>query len=81
MRVSSDLFRLDELLSPDERAIRDTVARFVDREVLPTIGRHFRHGTFPREVVPTLADPRDLFASVRAPGDAVACARHLEPVA
>ena len=35
----------------------------------------------PLALVPTLADPRDLFASVRAPGDAVACARHLEPVA
>ena len=52
----TDLYRLDELLTPDERAVRDSVARLVDQEVLPHIGRHFRAGTFPRELVPRLAE-------------------------
>jgi len=52
----TDLYRLDELLTPEERAIRDSVARLVDQEVLPIIGRHFRAGTFPRELVPRLAE-------------------------
>jgi glutaryl-CoA dehydrogenase len=52
----TDLYLLDELLRPEERAVRDSVARLVDEEVLPTIGRHFRAGTFPRELVPRLAE-------------------------
>ena len=51
----TDLYRIDELLSHDERALRDTVARFVDRDYLPKAGHHFRHHTFPLELVPTLA--------------------------
>lgn len=57
MRVPvTDLYRLDDLLSPEERALRDEVARFVDREVLPVIGAHFRQHTFPRALVPRLAE-------------------------
>ena len=41
------LYRLDDALTPDERAVRDAVARVVDDEVLPIIGRHFREGAFP----------------------------------
>jgi glutaryl-CoA dehydrogenase len=52
----TDLYCIDELLSAEERALRDTVARFVDREVLPIVGGHFRAGTFPRELVPALAE-------------------------
>jgi glutaryl-CoA dehydrogenase len=52
----TDLYLLDELLSPEERAIRDSVARLVDREVLPRAGHHFRQGTFPRELIPRLAE-------------------------
>jgi glutaryl-CoA dehydrogenase len=52
----TDLYRLDELLSPEERAARDLVATFVDREYIPIIGKHFRNGTFPMELVPQLAE-------------------------
>jgi glutaryl-CoA dehydrogenase len=41
-----DYFGLDELLTDEERMTRDTFRRFVDQEVLPGIGRHFRAGTF-----------------------------------
>jgi glutaryl-CoA dehydrogenase len=50
------LYRLEDLLSPEERAAREAVARLVDAEVLPVIGRHFREGTFPRQVIPRLAE-------------------------
>lgn len=30
------------------------MARFVDAEVLPIIGRHFRDGTFPAHLVPVM---------------------------
>jgi glutaryl-CoA dehydrogenase len=52
----SELYRLDDLLSDEERAARDLVGQFVDKEILPVIGRHFRAGTFPMEVVPKLAE-------------------------
>lgn len=52
----TDLYDLDALLSAEERAIRDSVARFVDKEYLPIVGKHFRDHTFPSEVIPTLAE-------------------------
>jgi glutaryl-CoA dehydrogenase len=52
----TDLYRIDDLLAPEERAIRDTVARFVDTEYLPIVGKHFRNHTFPSEVIPRLAE-------------------------
>ena len=48
----TDLLLIDQLLTAEERAARDTVARFVDAEVLPIIGQHFRDGTFPAQLVP-----------------------------
>ena len=41
-----DYLGLDELLSEEERLVRDTFRRFVDEEILPVIGRHYRDGTF-----------------------------------
>ena len=52
----TDLYRIDDLLSAEERAIRDTVARFIDKEYLPIVGKHFRDATFPTELIPQLAD-------------------------
>ena len=51
----SDPYLLDELLSDDERLVRDTVRAFVREQVLPVIGDYFESGTFPRELVGGLA--------------------------
>ncbi|QSQ18016.1 acyl-CoA dehydrogenase family protein [Myxococcus landrumensis] len=64
----TDLFLLDDLLSPEEKAVRDTVAAFVDREVLPIIGGHFRDGTFPRHLIPQLAEMGVLGANLQGHG-------------
>ncbi|MCP3101973.1 acyl-CoA dehydrogenase family protein [Myxococcus sp. K15C18031901] len=64
----TDLLRIDDLLSPEEKAARDTVARFVDREVLPIIGGHFREGTFPLHLVPQLAEMGVLGANLQGHG-------------
>ncbi|MBZ4408054.1 acyl-CoA dehydrogenase family protein [Myxococcus faecalis] len=64
----TDLFRLDDLLSPEEKAARDTVAAFVDREVLPIIGGHFRDGTFPVHLIPQLAEMGVLGANLHGHG-------------
>lgn len=52
----TDLYLIDDLLSPEEKMARDTVAAFIDREYIPKVGRWFREGKFPMEVVPTLAE-------------------------
>ncbi len=52
----TDLYRIDDLLSDEEKAARDVVASIIDREILPVIGKHFRDGTFPAHVVPKLAE-------------------------
>ena len=51
-----DLLDLDASLSAEERAIRDTVRRFVADNVLPEIGHWFERGEFPRHLLKSLAD-------------------------
>jgi glutaryl-CoA dehydrogenase len=46
-----DYFHIDPLLTDEERLTRDTVARLVDREVIPQIGRAWLAGEFPRHLV------------------------------
>jgi glutaryl-CoA dehydrogenase len=53
---SLDFYAVDALLRDDERLVRDTVARFVDREVLPIIAACFAAERFPVELVPRLAE-------------------------
>ncbi|MFM2109303.1 MAG: acyl-CoA dehydrogenase [Gammaproteobacteria bacterium] len=52
---SLDLIGIEDELQDEERLVRDSVARFVDSEVLPIIGRHFADHTFPREVIASMA--------------------------
>ena len=56
MPPASDLYNIDHLLSEEERMVRDTVRQFVRERVLPVIGEHFEAGTFPRELVPEIAN-------------------------
>jgi glutaryl-CoA dehydrogenase len=50
-----DYFRMDGLLSGEEIMVRDTVREFVDDRIIPVIEHHNRAGTFPMELVPTMA--------------------------
>jgi glutaryl-CoA dehydrogenase len=63
-----DYYALDDLLDPEERLVRDTFRRFVDEEVLPTIGGHFRAGTFPKELPRRLGALGALGASLEGYG-------------
>jgi glutaryl-CoA dehydrogenase len=45
-----DFYRIDDLLSDEEKAIRDTVRAWVDDNVVPIIERHYEAGTFPHEL-------------------------------
>ena len=49
-----DFYDVESLLSEEERAVRDTVRRFVDDEVMPVIGEHYLAGTFPVHLIPTM---------------------------
>ncbi len=51
-----DFYEIDSSLSEDERAVRDTVRRFVDDRVLPIIGDCYVEGRFPLEIVPEMAE-------------------------
>ena len=59
-----DYLELDSLLSSEERLIRDTFRRFVDEEILPTIGGHFRRGEFPADLPKRLGSMGALGASL-----------------
>jgi glutaryl-CoA dehydrogenase len=50
-----DYLGVDGLLDDEERAIRDTVRRFVRERVLPEVGDWFERGVFPRELFGELA--------------------------
>ena len=52
---AADFFQVEELLTTDERRIRDAVRRWVQERFLPVVVQHYRAGTFPLELVPELA--------------------------
>jgi glutaryl-CoA dehydrogenase len=51
-----DFMQIDELLSSEERQVRDTIRSFVSAEVIPIIDECFMADRFPRELVPKLAE-------------------------
>ena len=53
--IGVDFYRIDDLLTDEERMVRDTVRRFVDERVVPIIDKHFEEATFPTELIPEMA--------------------------
>ncbi|MGA1276903.1 MAG: acyl-CoA dehydrogenase family protein [Candidatus Kapaibacteriota bacterium] len=51
-----DYYNVYEQLSPEEKLVRESVADFVDNEVLPIIEHHYKAGTFPMDLVGKMAD-------------------------
>jgi glutaryl-CoA dehydrogenase len=56
MTSTRDFFDIDSALSEEERAIRDTIRRWVDERVLPVIGDCYVQGRFPKELIPEMAE-------------------------
>jgi glutaryl-CoA dehydrogenase len=50
-----DFYLMDELLTAEERSIRDKVRAFCDKEVIPIINDYWERAEFPFELVPRLA--------------------------
>jgi glutaryl-CoA dehydrogenase len=53
--LGTDFYLMDELLTPQERAIRDKVRDFVNREVIPVINDYWERAEFPFPLVQKLA--------------------------
>jgi glutaryl-CoA dehydrogenase len=53
--INTDFYLMDELLSEEERQIRDKVRRFCDTEVIPIINDYWERAEFPFELIPKLA--------------------------
>ena len=53
--LEADYFLLDELLTEEERDVRDRVRAFCDREVSPVINGYWEREEFPFELLPKLA--------------------------
>ncbi|HKH91245.1 MAG TPA: acyl-CoA dehydrogenase family protein [Gemmatimonadaceae bacterium] len=51
-----DFYDIDGALSEEERAVRDSVRRFVDERVLPIIGDAYVEGRFPKELIPEMGE-------------------------
>ena len=64
----TDLFDIDALLTDEERAVRDTVRRFVDQHVMPKVAAAYREGAFPYELIPGFAGLGLLGATIHGYG-------------
>ncbi|HEV2456744.1 MAG TPA: acyl-CoA dehydrogenase family protein [Ktedonobacterales bacterium] len=53
--LGTDFYQMDELLTDEERCIRDTVRAFCDNEVIPVINGYWERAEFPFELIPKLA--------------------------
>jgi glutaryl-CoA dehydrogenase len=52
----ADLFLIEDLLSHEERTVRDRVRAFCEREVAPIVNDHWERAQFPFELLPGLAE-------------------------
>ena len=50
----TDLLRVDDELTDEERLVRDTVRKFTADQIMPNIADWFEAGTVPRELFPEL---------------------------
>ena len=57
-----DFLGIEDMLSEDERAVRDLVRGFVDEDILPIIEECAYEGRFPKELIPKMA-AMNLFGS------------------
>jgi glutaryl-CoA dehydrogenase len=52
---ATDYFSLDELLTEEERGVRDRVRTFCDADVIPVINSYWQNEEFPFELLPKIA--------------------------
>ncbi len=63
-----DFYMIDDLLTDEERTIRDTVRAWVDERVIPIIEEHYQAGTFPHELAREMGEMGFLGANLEGYG-------------
>ncbi len=63
-----DLYNVRAMLSEEERLVQDSVAKYVDDQVIPIIGECFENERFPRELIPGIAELGLLGSSIQGYG-------------
>ena len=63
--VETDFYLMDELLTPEERSIRDKVREFSNNEVIPIINDYWERAEFPFELIPKIAKLRIAGGSIQ----------------
>jgi len=63
-----DLYAVRSMLSDEERLVQDSVAKFVDGQVIPIIADCFEHERFPRELINGVAELGLLGSSLQGYG-------------
>jgi Acyl-CoA dehydrogenase, N-terminal domain. len=56
-----DYYEIDGLLNEEEILVRNTVREFTEEQILPIIEKNYRIGTFPLDLVPKMADLRNVW--------------------
>lgn len=51
-----DYFKMDELLSEEEKMVQESVRAFVDNDVIPIIEEYYQSAKFPLELIPKLGE-------------------------
>jgi glutaryl-CoA dehydrogenase len=54
--LGTDYYVLDDLLTDEEREVRDKVRAFADAEVIPIINEYWENAEFPFELIPKVAE-------------------------
>ena len=54
--AGKDFLLIDEMLTEEERIVRDTVRGFVDDQVIPEIADYFERGEFPMHLIPVMGE-------------------------
>ncbi len=54
--LGTDYYLLDEMLSEEDRAVRDRVHSFADEELIPVINEYWEKAQFPFEMIPKIAE-------------------------
>lgn len=65
---SPDFYCIDDLLTSEERQIRDLIRQFVNKEIMPNIEDWFMKDHFPRHLIPQLAELGTFGATIQGYG-------------
>lgn len=63
-----DFFNIDALLTDEEKMIRDAIRQYTSNEIMPIIANHYEAGTFPKQLIPALAEMGTLGATIQGYG-------------